>query len=45
MTNYGFCGPMTDMSTAFDPKAAGSSFTPRLMLMGVGCWLLWILAQ
>lgn len=44
MTNYGFCGPMTDMATVFDDKEAPIATGGGLMtMMGIGCWLFWLL--
>jgi hypothetical protein len=44
MTGYGFCGPMTAMGTTFaDKDGAAVARTSRLMMMGIGTWLFWIL--
>jgi len=46
MTNYGFCGPMTDMSTVFEDKADGTEpYMSRLPLLYAGCWFLMVLVR
>lgn len=43
MTAYGFSGPMTARGTVFDAKEAAQFTGGRMLLMGAGCWLLWLL--
>ncbi len=47
MTNYGFCGPMSDMNTVFADKEtdADGVFRTRLPLLYAGCWFLLVLVR
>jgi hypothetical protein len=45
MTGYGLGGPMTAHGTVFDAKEAsvGGTGTGRMMMMGIGSYVLWLL--